>query len=63
MTLQLQRTTRADERTLPRCPGKVLGRFEPIEGKIWSNPVLAHGKLYVRNARGMACCDLAEPSR
>jgi outer membrane protein assembly factor BamB len=35
-----------------------LGRFQAIEGKTWNHPVIAHGRLYVRNADEMACYDL-----
>jgi outer membrane protein assembly factor BamB len=35
-----------------------LGSFQAIEGKTWNHPVIAHGRLYVRNAREMACYDL-----
>jgi outer membrane protein assembly factor BamB len=35
-----------------------LARFQAIEGKTWNHPVIAHGRLYVRNADEMACYDL-----
>jgi outer membrane protein assembly factor BamB len=31
------------------------GRFQAISGKTWNHPVLAHGRLYVRNAEEIAC--------
>jgi outer membrane protein assembly factor BamB len=34
------------------------GRFQAIEGKTWNHPIIAHGKLYVRNSEEMACYDL-----
>jgi outer membrane protein assembly factor BamB len=36
-----------------------LARFQAIEGKTWNHPVIAHGKLYARNAEEMACYDLS----
>jgi outer membrane protein assembly factor BamB len=39
---------------------KELGRFQAVEGKTWNHPVVAHGKLFVRNAEFAACYDLAE---
>jgi outer membrane protein assembly factor BamB len=36
-----------------------LGRFQAIDGKTWNHPVIAHGRLYVRNAEEMACYELA----
>jgi outer membrane protein assembly factor BamB len=38
-------------------PGKhkELGRLKAIEGKTWNHPVIAHGKLFVRNAEEIAC--------
>jgi outer membrane protein assembly factor BamB len=35
-----------------------LGRFQAIEGKTWSHPAIADGRLYVRNAQEMACYEL-----
>ena len=37
-----------------------LGAFQAIEGKTWNHPVVAHGRLYVRNAAEMACYALTE---
>ena len=36
-----------------------LAEFQAIEGKTWNHPVVAHGRLYVRNAQEMACYELA----
>jgi hypothetical protein len=36
-----------------------LGRFKALDGKNWNHPVIAHGRLYLRNANEMACYDLA----
>lgn len=38
---------------------KEVARFQGIEGKTWNHPVLAHGKLFVRNGEEMACYELA----
>jgi outer membrane protein assembly factor BamB len=35
-----------------------LGRFHALDGKTWSHPVIAHGRLYARNAEEMACYEL-----
>lgn len=32
-----------------------LARFPAIQGKTWNHPVLAHGRLFVRNAEEAAC--------
>src|SRR5262249_7954277 len=37
---------------------KELGRFKAIKGKTWNHPVIAHGRLYVRNAEEIACYQL-----
>jgi outer membrane protein assembly factor BamB len=39
---------------------KERGRFQAIEGKTWNHPVVAHGKLFVRNGEEAACFQLAE---
>jgi outer membrane protein assembly factor BamB len=37
-----------------------LGRFQALEGKTWNHPVIAHGRLFARNAEEIACYDLAQ---
>jgi len=35
-----------------------VARFKALNGKTWNHPVIAHGKLFVRNAEEAACFDL-----
>ncbi len=35
-----------------------LGRFQALEGKTWNHPVLAHGRLFFRNAEWLACYEM-----
>ncbi len=37
---------------------KELGRFHAFTGKTWNHPVVARGKLFVRNGEEAACYDL-----
>lgn len=37
----------------------VVSQFKAISGKTWNHPVIAYGKLYVRNSEEMACFELA----
>jgi outer membrane protein assembly factor BamB len=39
---------------------KELAKFKAIEGKTWNHPVVAHGKLFIRNGEEMACFQLPE---
>ena len=41
---------------------KELARVPAIEGKTWNHPVIAHGKLFVRNGEEAACYELAVES-
>jgi outer membrane protein assembly factor BamB len=36
-----------------------LGRFPAFSGKTWNHPVMANGKLFVRNGEEVACYELA----
>jgi len=36
-----------------------LAKIQAINGKTWNNPVVAHGKLFMRNAEEAACYQVA----
>jgi outer membrane protein assembly factor BamB len=38
---------------------KEVASFQALKGKTWNHPVIAHGKLFVRNGEEMACYQLA----
>ena len=38
-------------------------RFKAIQGKTWNHPVIANGKLFVRNDREAACYDVSTGTR
>jgi outer membrane protein assembly factor BamB len=42
---------------------KEIGRFKALEGKTWNHPVVAHGRLFVRNGEEMACYQLTEEGK
>ena len=42
---------------------KELARFHALDGKTWNQPVIAHGRLYVRNDEEMACYELPAESQ
>jgi outer membrane protein assembly factor BamB len=38
-----------------------LAHFQALHGKTWNHPAIANGRLFVRNAVGMACFDISTP--
>ena len=40
-----------------------LAKFPAIHGKTWNHPVVAYGKLFVRNGEEMACFDVSPPEK
>jgi outer membrane protein assembly factor BamB len=50
-----------DVALVPARPEKhaELCRFKALEGKTWNHPVIAHGRLFVRNGEEIACFALA----
>jgi outer membrane protein assembly factor BamB len=47
-------------RATPENPEE-LGRLQALNGKTWNHPVIAHGRLFVRNGEEMACYDVKGP--
>lgn len=39
-----------------------LSQFQAIQGKTWNHPIIAHGRLFVRNGEEMACFELLPDS-
>lgn len=35
-----------------------MGRIKPLGGQSWTAPIIANGRLYIRNTRTLACLDL-----
>jgi len=35
-----------------------VARFQAIKGKTWNHPIIAHGRLFVRNSEEAACFQL-----
>jgi outer membrane protein assembly factor BamB len=35
-----------------------IAKFKALKGKTWNHPIIAHGKLFVRNGEEAACFDL-----
>jgi outer membrane protein assembly factor BamB len=46
-------------RAVPEAFSEVAS-FQALTGKTWNHPVIAHGKLFVRNAETAACYELAQ---
>lgn len=42
----------------PTAPPQVLGRMTPLGGQSWTAPIMADGKLYIRNTKALMCLDL-----
>jgi len=39
-----------------------IARFKALSGKNWNHPVIAHGRLYVRNSEEAVCYELPKAS-
>ncbi|MDD5261302.1 MAG: PQQ-binding-like beta-propeller repeat protein [Methylacidiphilales bacterium] len=38
-----------------------LGRIQPLAGSVWTAPIVANGKLLVRNKKTLACLNIQDP--
>ena len=60
MGMLLVLTEKGELRLVKAQPDEFVieSQFQAIEGKTWNHPVIAHGRLYVRNSQEMACFEL-----
>ncbi len=42
----------------PTTPPQVLGTMTPLGGQSWTAPIMADGKLIIRNTKALACIDM-----
>lgn len=42
----------------PTNPPQMLGTFTPLGGQSWTAPIMADGKLIIRNTKALACVDM-----
>ena len=42
----------------PTAPPQVLGKITPLGGQSWTAPIMADGKLYIRNTKALACVEM-----
>ena len=63
MEMLLVLSEKGEALMIPAFPedGRVVARMKVLDGKTWNHPVVAHGKLYVRNDREAACYELPAP--
>ncbi len=61
MDLLLVLTEAGDVVLVRATPGRFseTAQFKALSGKTWNHPVVAHGKLFVRNAEEAACFELS----
>jgi outer membrane protein assembly factor BamB len=60
MDMLLVLTEQGSVMLVPAVPDaySVAAEFQAISGKTWNHPVIAHGRLYVRNSSEAACFEL-----
>ncbi len=42
----------------PAAPPQILGKITPLGGQSWTAPIMADGKLLIRNTKALACVDM-----